>query len=94
MGINVHKRVAEYVQQWEERCYKNGIPDEAPIEIADKVPSYKRIALALLKNDLQLTSLGYEPKKSKYYSVLKKIEIDARPNTVKQFEFDFKTKKQ
>ena len=94
MGIMVHKRVKEYVETWENRCYKDGIPDEVPNEIADKVPSYKRIAMAILKNDLQLTSLGYEPKKSKYYSVLKKIEIDARPNTLIQFELDFKTKKQ
>jgi hypothetical protein len=27
---------------------------------------------------MNLTSLGYQPKNSKYYSILKKIEIDAR----------------
>jgi len=64
---------------WEKRCYKDGIPDEAPFQLADKVPSYKRICIAILKNDMNLTSLGFEPKNSKYYSILKKIEIDARP---------------
>jgi predicted phosphoadenosine phosphosulfate sulfurtransferase len=56
----------------------NGIPDESPIEIRDKVPSYKRIALAILTNDHSLKSLGFTPKHSKYYSLLKRIEISAR----------------
>jgi predicted phosphoadenosine phosphosulfate sulfurtransferase len=42
------------------------------------VPSYKMICIALLKNDLQLTSLGYKAKQSKFYSILKRIEISAR----------------
>lgn len=63
---------------WESRCYKNGIPDKAPIGLEDKVPSYQRIAIALLKNDMNLVSLGYQPKVTKYYSMLKRIEIDAR----------------
>jgi predicted phosphoadenosine phosphosulfate sulfurtransferase len=71
---------------WERRCYKNGIPDEAPSELGDRVPSYKRICLAILNNDLQLTSLGYYPKKSKYYSILKRIEIDARIYKGKQLK--------
>lgn len=78
MGIMVHKRIAEYIEIWEKRCYKKGIPDEAPIQISDKVPSYKAICIALLKNDMQLTNLGYQPKHSNFYSILKKIEIDAR----------------
>lgn len=71
---------------WEKRCYKKGIPDEAPFQLKDKVPSYKRICLAILNNDLQLTSLGYEPKKSKYYSILKRIEISARVYKGKQLK--------
>jgi predicted phosphoadenosine phosphosulfate sulfurtransferase len=80
----VQKKITEYIKQWEIRCYQNGIPDDAPIEIIDKVPSYKKICMALLKNDNNLISLGYEPKKSKYYSILKRIEIDARPSDSKQ----------
>lgn len=82
----VQKKITEYIEQWEKRCYKNGIPDEAPIEINDKVPSYKKICMALLKNDTNLVSLGFEPKKSKYYSILKRIEIDARPSDFKQLK--------
>ena len=60
----------------------NGLPDEAPAEIFDKVPSYKKIAIAILRNDLR--PLGIEPKASKYYSMLKRIEIDKRPTKYKQ----------
>jgi hypothetical protein len=42
--------------------------------------------MCLLKNDYNLTSLGYAPKKSKYYSILKRIEIDARPVKYKQLK--------
>lgn len=40
------------------------------------MPSYKRIALAILNNDL--SDLGIHGKKSKYYSILKGIEIKER----------------
>ena len=70
--------IERYIKTWESRCYKGGIPDEAPKEIFDKVPSYKAIAIAILKNDIGI--LGIEKPKSKWYSVLKRIEIEARPN--------------
>jgi predicted phosphoadenosine phosphosulfate sulfurtransferase len=82
----VHKKVTDYIKTWESRGYKEGIPDEAPFELKDKVPSYKNICIALLKNDMNLTSLGYKPKYTKYYSVLKRIEIDARPTKYKQLK--------
>jgi predicted phosphoadenosine phosphosulfate sulfurtransferase len=62
---------------WEARCYKDGLPDDVPQEIFDKVPSYKMIAKAILKNDIEL--LGIIKPVSKYYSLLKRIEIEARP---------------
>lgn len=78
--------VEKYIRTWEGRCYKNGIPDEVPKEIFDKAPSYKAIAIAILKNDISI--LGFERPKSKWYSVLKKIEIesrkDYRPKETKQ----------
>ena len=78
MGNELQARIIEYTEQWEKRCYKEGIPDDAPMELGDKVPSYKRICMAILKNDFQLVGLGYAPKVTKYYSILKRIEIDAR----------------
>ena len=77
----VQEKIKDYINIWEKRCNKNGIPDEAPIEINDKVPSYKKICLCLLKNDFNLKSLGYKTKTSKYYSVLKRIELESRPKT-------------
>jgi len=50
----------------------------------DKVPSYKRIAIAILRNDISY--LGYDRPKSKYYSILKRIEIDAREYNGKQLK--------
>ena len=86
MVNKLRAKIIEYVQGWEQKCYKDGIPDEAPIELGDKVPSYKRICIAILKNDINLTSLGYTPKISKYYSILKRIEIDARMYEGKQLK--------
>lgn len=63
---------------WEQRCYSDGIPDDVPVEIFDRVPSYKRIALAILKNDYPLKTLGFTPKESKYYGMFKRIEIENR----------------
>jgi len=71
-------RIENYISDWEEKCYYDGIPDEVPNEVKNKVPSYKRIALAILNNDVTLKTLGLSGKKSIYYSILKKIEIDER----------------
>jgi len=78
-------KIKEYIETWSNRCYFKGIPDEAPYEINDKVPSYKKIAIAILENDHNLKSLGYEPIESKYYGILKRIEIEAR-DTNKQLK--------
>ena len=72
------KRIENYIKMWEQRCYHDGIPDEAPIEIFDMVPSYKRIAIAILKNDYPLKTLGFTPPKSAVYNELKRIEIEGR----------------
>ena len=74
----VEKKIKEYVKTWEGRCYYYGIPDESPVEIFDKTPSYKRIVIAILSNDHSFKSLGFTPKKSKYYNELKRIEIQKR----------------
>lgn len=78
------KEIKKYIKTWEQRCYFNGIPDEVPIRIdqLNKAPSYKTIALSILKNDLEL--IGITPKKSIYYSMLKRIEISKRDKKEKQ----------
>jgi predicted phosphoadenosine phosphosulfate sulfurtransferase len=85
--MGVQNKIKQYIKLWESRCYKKGIPDEAPIQISDKVPSYKKICLSILKNDYK--DLGHIPKKSKYYSILKRIEIDQREYYGKQLKLKF-----
>lgn len=78
--------IEDYIAMWEKRCYSDGIPDEVPTRIAqlNKAPSYKKICIAILNNDHCLKSLGFEPVKSKYYHLLKRMEIDAREFEGKQ----------
>jgi predicted phosphoadenosine phosphosulfate sulfurtransferase len=78
------QRVRSYVQLWENRCYKQGIPDQAPerLELFGLVPSYRRIVVAILKNDITLKSLGYTPRKSLHYNELKRIELACRGETI------------
>ena len=82
----VHKKVEEYIEKWKERCYKYDIPDEVPIQLNDRVPSYKKIALCILKNDLNLKGLGYETKRSDWYDYYKRIELDKRKKQLKLFK--------
>jgi predicted phosphoadenosine phosphosulfate sulfurtransferase len=58
---------------WENRCYFDGIPDKAPLKLEKsmRVPSYRMIATALLKNDLKLTTLGFSGNHSDWAATLK-----------------------
>jgi predicted phosphoadenosine phosphosulfate sulfurtransferase len=81
--------IQTYIRTWESRCYFDGIPDEAPeeLEVRGKVPSYRRICIAILKNDHSLKTLGFNAEKSKYYHMYKKIELEKR-NKCKQLKLD------
>jgi len=71
-------RIEKYIKEWQQKCYKNGIPDVAPYELETNcnVPSYKKIAFAILKNDFQLKTLGLNnKKKSEVYFQLKRKEL-------------------
>jgi len=72
------EKIKLYVKIWESRCYYNGIPDEAPSEISDKVPCYKKICIAIMKNDKNLETLGFSRPKCKAYMDLKRIELIER----------------
>lgn len=73
-------KVNKYVGDWRSKGYVNDIPDEVPHELmkAGVAPSYKAIAIALLQNDMHLTSLGFSAPKSKWYSAFKRVEIEER----------------
>lgn len=72
------KRANNFVNVWKGRDYAEDIPDEAPsrLEELGKVPSYRRIAISILKNDIEL--LGLQPTRSVWYDVLKKIELKSK----------------
>lgn len=78
--MGAKSKIKNYISTWEKRCYKSGIPDEAPLEleINNLVPSYRRIAIAIMKNDYQLQSLGFNREPCSAYNELKRIEISQR----------------
>lgn len=84
------KKIENYIKKWTTTVYLNDLPDEAPrrLEELHKVPSYRQICIALLKNDSQLKSLGYTPKSSRYYSMLKRKELEEKGIIAKQWRLD------
>jgi len=76
-SFNTERAIRSYIRRWEGQGYPEGIPDEAPTELerALKVPSYRMICRALLKNDLLLKSLGFTRKPCDLYMKLKKTEL-------------------
>jgi predicted phosphoadenosine phosphosulfate sulfurtransferase len=74
----MRQKIEKYIKEWENKCYKSGIPDVAPYELEKNcnVPSYKKIAFAILKNDFNLKSLGLtQNNKSIVYNELKRKEL-------------------
>ena len=84
-GQTITQKVKEYETTWMERCYSNGIPDEVSDTLMNsgRVPSYRAIALCLLKNDLHLRGIGFGRNESKIVSF--SIEEKAKKLS-KQFE--------
>jgi len=74
------KKVLKYISNGKKQGYPEDIPDEVPDVLMNLnlAPSYKAIAIAIMKNDHSMKSLGFTPKKSHIYSALKKIEIEGR----------------
>ena len=69
-------QIKNYIKKWE-KVYSDGIPDEVNYRLdkLNKAPSYKRIALAILNNDID--KIG-KRKKSYWYSELKRIELESK----------------
>ncbi len=67
-----------YEKWWLKRGYDDGLPDEADksLEVAGKVPSWRRICKTLLRNDYWSKGLGFTQHKStgylKYLELMKK----------------------
>jgi len=73
-------RIDKYIKEWMLRGYLDDIPDEVPDALMDEslAPSYKAIAIAILKNDHHMTALGFQAPRSIWYDALKRIEINQR----------------
>jgi len=78
--MHTSTNIKKYIKDWKAKGYFEDIPDEVPEALMRQrlAPSYKAIALALLKNDMNLETLGFTPKKSKWYSAFKRVEIEER----------------
>ncbi len=63
-------KIVLWVKWWQERGYADGIPDEAPAELETyrKVPSWRRVCKALLRNDFWAKGLGFSQHKSRAYT--------------------------
>lgn len=83
------EKIKKYIQEWETKCYFNGIPNEVPLRLEqlNKAPSCKQICKAILKNDVSFKTLGFQQTKPPSYHFLKIIELDARnkPKQLKLF---------
>jgi len=69
-------KIESYIRTWERRCYSSGIPDEVPEKLAkaNRAPSYKSIAIAILSNDHALKGLGFDGGTSENYRKIKTAE--------------------
>lgn len=76
----MENKIRKYIKKWESQGYPDGIPDQVPEELARQnlAPSHKALAVAILKNDHNLLSLGFSAPKSKWYNAIKRIEIQGR----------------
>ena len=82
------QKIEKYIKDWESKGYSDGIPDEVPLRLSQLklAPSNKDICITILKNDVSLKSLGFQPKRSRYYHLLKKAELDQRGDRI-QLDF-------
>ena len=78
--LTFQRRVREYIRRWKSQGYEVDIPDFADenLEALGKVPTYRRICLAILSNDWHMQTLGYRAPLCQAYMDLKHIEIEAR----------------
>lgn len=76
----MHAKILHYLTMWERQGYSSGVPDTVLDDLMHErlAPSYKAIALAILKNDHGLQSLGFSMPESAWYGALKRIELAAR----------------
>lgn len=74
-------KVDEYIAKWRQRGYPDDIPDEVPNALMAEqlAPSYKAIAICILRADMAMTGLGFTATPSPWYAELKRVELSNRP---------------
>lgn len=62
-------KIGVFIKWWKERGYSEGIPDEGEydLEIAKKIPSWRRVCKTILRNDYSCKGLGFTQQKSAAY---------------------------
>jgi predicted phosphoadenosine phosphosulfate sulfurtransferase len=87
-GKTLTSKVEAYVETWERRCYSGGIPDilHKKIEASGRAPSWRAIAIALLKNDSSFQSLGFQSKETK---LSEDVYLMYQTSKSKQMVFNF-----
>ena len=82
------QKIRSYIHRWEKRGYPSGIPDEAPSRLEDngRVPSYRLICAAIMRNDHTLELLGYARPRCELYHQIKHAEIKQREQRRKTHE--------
>lgn len=73
-------RIAWHIHWWQERGYRDGIPDEAdPKAEADRsMPSWRRICKVLLRNDYHCKALTFSPLKSDAFERYRRLMANRR----------------
>lgn len=81
-------KIHVFLRFYEERGYRNGIPDEADAhkEAAHKVPSWRRIAKMLLRNDYWAKGIGFSQTKDGYFykKYMERIKKDREERKAKE----------
>lgn len=78
------EKINNYILSWNKKGYFE-IPEEGNIRLEqlNKIPSYKKICMAILKNDVSLKTLGQTQIKTNSYHELKRIELGIINNQLK-----------
>lgn len=73
-------KIFTFIKWWEERGYKDGMPDQAPsILEAEKIaPSWRRVCKSLLRNDYWCKGLGFTQHKTEAYEKYLKLKKSQR----------------
>lgn len=78
--LHFENKISVFLKWWVDRGYPNGIPDEADVnlEASKKVPSWRRVCKALLRNDYWCKGLSFTQTKAEAYERYLKVMKNRR----------------